>query len=217
MRYITEQELRDSFAGGVPASFTLPADCRLTPLAEQYLRELKLYGGEGTLKGAKPEHMTHLNSREMVAKTHPRIVLRGKLDSLESEILVAMVPCDPAWRALLGDALKLVRQILAADVKDAPLPPWTLGGMGAEEVHRGSHHPENFGLSGHLLPAPEQDMLAAQMNRLRAITRETELAAIAAWQDGVRLCHEDCVLALNRLSSYFYLLQLRAATGAQGR
>ena len=42
MRYITEQELRDSFAGGVPASFTLPADCRLTPLAEQYLRELKL-------------------------------------------------------------------------------------------------------------------------------------------------------------------------------
>lgn len=89
--------------------------------------------------------------------------------------------------------------------------------MGAEEVHRGSHHPENFGLSGHLLPAPEQGMLAAQMNRLRAAARETELAAIAAWQDGVRLRHEDCILALNRLSSYFYLLQLRAATGAQGR
>ena len=41
MRYITEQELRDSFAGGVPPRFVLPADCRLTPLAEQYLRDLK--------------------------------------------------------------------------------------------------------------------------------------------------------------------------------
>lgn len=46
MRYITEQELRDSFAGGVPPRFVLPADCRLTPLAEQYLRDLKLLGGE---------------------------------------------------------------------------------------------------------------------------------------------------------------------------
>ena len=41
MRYITEQELRDSFAGGVPLRFVLPADCRLTPLAEQYLRDLR--------------------------------------------------------------------------------------------------------------------------------------------------------------------------------
>ena len=52
-----------------------------------------------------------------------------------------------------------------------------------------------------------------QMNRLRAVCREAELAGIAAWQDGVLLRHEDCILALNRLSSYFYLLQLRAATG----
>ena len=60
---------------------------------------------------------------------------------------------------------------------------------------------------------PEQGLLAAQMNRLRAVCREAELAGIAAWQDGVLLRHEDCILALNRLSSYFYLLQLRAATG----
>ena len=137
-----------------------------------------------------------------------------RLKNESRDILLVMVGCDDAWRALLLDALQLVRNVLAADVKDEPLPPWRLGGMDAEEVHRGSHHPEAFGLSGHLLPAPEQGLLAAQMNRLRAMCRETELAAIAAWQDGVALRHEDCVLALNRLSSYFYLLQLRAATGA---
>ena len=102
MRYITEQELRDSFAGGVPLRFVLPADCRLTPLAEQYLRDLRLLGGESLPDWRqKPEHMTHLNSREMVYKTHPRILLRGKLDTLESEILLVMVGCDEAWRALL--------------------------------------------------------------------------------------------------------------------
>ena len=215
MRYITEQELRDSFAGGVPPRFVLPADCRLTPLAEQYLRDLRLLGDESLPdRRRKPEHMTHLNGREMVYKTHPRILLRGKLDTLESDILLVMVGCDDAWRALLLDALQLVRNVLAADVKDAPLPPWKLGGMDAEEVHRGSHHLEAFGLSGHLLPAPEQGLLAAQLNRLRAVCREAELAGIAAWQDGALLRHEDCILALNRLSSYFYLLQLRAATGA---
>ena len=81
MRYITEQELRDSFAGGVPSRFVLPADCRLTPLAEQYLKDLRLLGGESLPdRGRKPEYMTHLNSREMVHKNHPRISLRGKLD-----------------------------------------------------------------------------------------------------------------------------------------
>ena len=49
--------------------------------------------------------------------------------------------------------------------------------------------------------------------RKLGIPGEAELAGIAAWQDGVLLRHEDCILALNRLSSYFYLLQLRAATG----
>ena len=59
MRYITEQELRDSFAGGVPSRFVLPADCRLTPLAEQYLRDLRLLGGESLPdRRQKPEHMT---------------------------------------------------------------------------------------------------------------------------------------------------------------
>ena len=36
----------------------------------------------------KPEHMTHLNAQVLVPKTHPRIVLRGKLDTLEAELLL---------------------------------------------------------------------------------------------------------------------------------
>ena len=166
----------------------------------------------GAKKERKPEHMTSLGMGEtLVCKAHPRILLRGKLDTLHSEILVQQVACGGEWAAPLEDALKLVRAVMAAEVRDIPVPPWTLDGMGPEEVRRCSHHPEAFGFPGHILPAASHGLVAAQMNRLRAVCREAELAAVQAFWDGEHLAHEDCVLALNRLSSFFYILQLRAA------
>ena len=221
MRYITERELRDQFASGVPDRYDVPSGCMLTPAARQYLLDLKLYrhpsppqraAAMPTAAGTrKPEHMTNLNARTLVCKTHPRILLRGKLDTLESEILMLQCTCAEEWRAPLKDALSLARSVLAAEVREIPVPAWTLDGMGPEEVHRCSHHPEEFGFPGHILPAPEHGLLAAQFNRLRAMTRETELAAVTAFWGGQKMAREDIVLALNRLSSYFYVLQLRAA------
>lgn len=220
MRYITERELRDQFASGVPEHYEIPAESKLTPAARQYLMDLRLYrhtaspvrGNGMPPSGAKkPEHMTHLNARELVCKTHPRILMRGKLDTLESEILLLETQCGESWRKQLHDALLLVRSVMAAEVKDIPLPVWTLDGMDAEQVHRCSHHPEEFGFPGHILPAPEHGILAAQLNRLRALCRETELVAVHAFWDGNTVSRTDCVMALNRLSSYFYVLQLRAA------
>ena len=218
MRYITERELRDQFASGVPENYQVPAGCMLTPAARQYLLDLRLYRHPDTRTKAsspagagKPEHMTNLNAHEMVCKDHPRIVLRGKLDTLESEILVLLTECSGEWRAPLQDALCLTRAILAAEVRETPLQPWKLDGMDAEEVHRCSHHPEQFGFPGHILPAAEHGRTAAQFNRLRALTRETELAAVHAFWNGQRVEREDLIKALNRMSSYFYVLQLRAA------
>lgn len=221
MRYITERELRDQFAKGIPERYDVPADAKLTPAARQYLMDLRLFHHPGTSAGTasavqpngkKPEHMTHLNARELVCKTHPRITFRGKLDSLECEIMLLQLSSPAEWYTRLEDALKLVRLVMMSEVKDVPMPAWTLDGMDAQQVHRCSHHPEQFGFSGHILPAPEHGLLAAQMNRLRALARETELAAVHAFWDGQSLAHEDCVMALNRLSSYFYVLQLRAVS-----
>ena len=222
MRYITGRELRDQFASGVPEQYTVPAGCMLTPAARQYLLDLKLYRHPsppktvsvpfaGRAAGKKPEHMTNLNAREMVCKNHPRILLRGKLDTLQSEILVLQASSKPENRAPLEDALRLVRAVLAAEVRDTPLASWTLNGMGPDEVHRCSHHPEEFGFPGHILPAAEHGLYSLQLNRLRALSREAELAAVQAFWDGSRITREDLLLALNRLSSYFYVLQLRAA------
>ena len=219
MRYITERELRDQFASGVPDRYDVPSGCMLTPAARQYLLDLKLYRHPSAPARAKtvpasgsrkPEHVTNLNASTLVCKTHPRIVLRGKLDTLESEILLLQCSCSGEWRAPLNDALLLTRSILASEVREIPVPVWKLDGMDSEEVHRCSHHPQDFGFPGHILPAPEHGLFAAQLNRLRALTRETELAAVTAFWDGQQVTREDIVLALNRLSSYFYVLQLRA-------
>ena len=61
------------------------------------------------------------------------------------------------------------------------------------------------------MPCAAQGLAAAQMNWLRTQTRRAELCAAQAFcQDG-ETQRQDLILALNRLSSFFYILQLRAA------
>ena len=43
----------------------------------------------GGYMDTKPENMTHLNAEVLVPKTHPRILFRGAVDSLEAELLLA--------------------------------------------------------------------------------------------------------------------------------
>ena len=165
--------------------------------------------------GVKPEHMTHLTPGELVAKTHPRIALRGKLDALEAEMLVVQVAAgergEASLIAPLNDALQLTRRVLGSEVTGKALGGWTLGGMTPEAVRAASHRPQDYGFAGHVLPDASQGWAAAQLNRLRALSREAELAANRAFCDGRGGCARvDLVLALNRLSSFFYVLQLEA-------
>lgn len=223
MRYITEQELREAFAGGVPDRYAVPAGVKLTPAARQYLTDLRLYCAGGAApepipEGAssrqgKPEHMTHLTAGQLVPKTHPRIALRGKLDTLEAEILVLQATATQRGaRALVGaleDALSLTRRVLGCEVTGEPLTGWALGGMSPEAVRKASHDPQALGFAGHVVPVCTQGLTAALLNRLRAVSREAELLANAAFCSQSGCSRTDLLLALNRLSSYFYVLQLQ--------
>ena len=238
MRYITEQELREAFADGVKPGFAVPEGVKLTPAAREYLADLRVYPqsaeaspAAGATRGAapggatqtaapgtaapKPEHMTHQTPGELVHPTHPRIALRGRLDTLEAEMLVLQVAAaergETALNAPLNDALQLTRRVLGCEVSGKPLGGWTLCGMTPQAVHDASHHPQEYGFAGHVLPDVSQGWAAAQLNRLRALCRETELAANLAFCDGTGGCSRvDLVLALNRLSSFFYVMQLQA-------
>ena len=75
----------DSLTSGA-RDFLLRERIDILPASEAKPEKYRLMGG-GWLE-EKPEHMTHLNGDTLVPKTHPRILFRGKLDTLEAELLL---------------------------------------------------------------------------------------------------------------------------------
>ncbi len=157
----------------------------------------------------KPEHMTHLNGEVLVPKTHPRIRFRGKMDTLEAElILCQLVPGAP--EGALGEILDLSRKILRCDVLEEPLRQDTLCGLTQAEQREHSHMPQDYYGQPHFMPQASDGSVIAGLNRARCFAREAELAAVEAFsnRDG-NLIREDIPKALNRMSSMLYLLMIQ--------
>lgn len=157
----------------------------------------------------KPEHMTHLNGEVLVPKTHPRIRFRGKMDTLEAElILCQLVPGAP--EGALGEILDLSRKILRCDVLEEPLRQDTLCGLTQDEQRERSHMPKDYYGQPHFMPQASDGSVIAGLNRARCFAREAELAAVEAFsnRDG-NLIREDIPKALNRMSSMLYLLMIQ--------
>lgn len=157
----------------------------------------------------KPEHMTHLNGEVLVLKTHPRIRFRGKMDTLEAElILCQLVPGAP--EGALGEILDLSRKILRCDVLEEPLRQDTLCGLTQEEQRERSHMPQDYYGQPHFMPQASDGSVIAGLNRARCFAREAELAAVEAFSDREgNLLREDIPKALNRMSSMLYLLMIQ--------
>lgn len=157
----------------------------------------------------KPEHMTHLNGEVLVPKTHPRIRFRGKMDTLEAElILCQLVPGAP--EGALGEILDLSRKILRCDVLEEPLRQDTLCGLTQDEQRGRSHMPQDYYGQPHFMPQASDGPVIAGLNRARCFAREAELAAVEAFSDREgNLLREDIPKALNRMSSMLYLLMIQ--------
>lgn len=157
----------------------------------------------------KPEHMTHLNGEVLVLKTHPRIRFRGKMDTLEAELILCQrIPGAP--EGALGEILDLSRKILRCDVLEEPLRQDTLCGLTQEEQRERSHMPQDYYGQPHFMPQASDGSVIAGLNRARCFAREAELAAVEAFsnRDG-NLIREDIPKALNRMSSMLYLLMIQ--------
>ena len=153
--------------------------------------------------GEKPENMTHLNAQQLVEKTHPRIRFRGMVDLLEAEILLAIGRC-PGQEKSLGEVLELARKLIRWDVMEEPVGELRLGGMDEEQLRKRSHRPQEYYGVAHFMPSAADSRALLTVNRLRALTRQTELAAVEAFPN-----RQDMVQALNRMSSYLYLIMIQ--------
>lgn len=157
----------------------------------------------------KPEHMTNLNGEVLVLKTHPRIRFRGKMDTLEAELILCQrIPGAP--EGALGEILDLSRKILRCDVLEEPLRQDTLCGLTQDEQRGRSHMPQDYYGQPHFMPQASDGSVIAGLNRARCFAREAELAAVEAFSDREgNLLREDIPKALNRMSSMLYLLMIQ--------
>ena len=171
----------------------------------------------------KPDHLTHLrDDASLVAKTHPRIAVRGKLDLLQAALLDAQVAADAdGARALvgeLGEILELARALVGAEVTGRPVDPPSLWGMTADEIRDATHHTHELYGVPFMYPDVRQGPVIAKLSLARAVAREAELAVLAAFPPAGGLstaapARPDLAHALNRISSALYLLAVRFVAG----
>ena len=157
----------------------------------------------------KPEHMTHLNAEYLVPKTHPRILFRGRMDTLEAELLLCQLAAGHLVKPV-GDILSLARQLIRCDVLEEPVPGSRLCGLTEAEIRTRSHFPQDYYGQPHFMPDAEDGMVIARLNRGRCAAREAELAAVEAFSDREgNPTRPDILRALNRMSSMLYLLMIQ--------
>lgn len=175
----------------------------ILPASEAKPDRYRLLNG-GYIEG-KPEHMTHLNGDTLVEKTHPRIVFRGAVDTLEAELLLCAANAQGEIRKQLEEALTYTRTLLKNEVLDEPVTVDTLAGLDEKALRERSHRPQDFYNQPHFMPSPGDSQLLLQVNRARCAARAAELKAVAAFPAG----REDLLRAFNRLSSFLYLIMIQ--------
>ena len=198
--------------------FFLGEKDRLTPSAKDWLsrERIAILPGEeakivryripGGFCEEKPEHMTHLHGDVLVPKTHPRIAFRGSIDLLEAELILCKLKTGIAP---LQEVLELARRLIRCDVLDEPVGDIHLGGLTEAEQRRRSHFPQEVYGIAHFMPEAEDGERIALLNRCRALCRKAELAACHAFADrDGNPSRPDILQALNRMSSFLYILML---------
>jgi len=163
----------------------------------------------------KPEHMTSLLGSTLVPKNHPRIMLRGKLDSLQAQVVLTQ--CELTDKALienLQDILDCLRELMRCEVLGQPFMGASLFGQSYAELHEQSHNPQKyFAVQAMHLPDYRHGRDYALLNSLRTAIREAELSAVEAFETEDGVSRTDIVQALNRLSSAVYVLMCRMLSG----
>ena len=165
----------------------------------------------------KPEHMTHLRGNLLVFKDNGRIALRGAIDTLESEIILAQIAAQKEGSMKLVDDLeeviRFIRSLLRSEVSGEPVVEFQLQGLDAKDMREQSHHPSKYFGIKHFLPTYKHGEMVAHLNKLRTLARRTELIAFKAFKtDENKVERVDIIRAFNRLSSLFWIMMFKYMT-----
>jgi ethanolamine utilization cobalamin adenosyltransferase len=173
----------------------------------------------------KPGHMTQLDAHHFGPKTHPRLKLRGRVDTLHAVTMLAAAEARRYQLPRLAEALDSLaaycREIQSAEYNGRSMQPLVVLGRGEETLHQISHWPDRHLGMAHLRPGPADHAILHWLNVLRSLTRECELVAGEVYGPQPHT-HDEAAAsgslphALNRLSSAVYVLELLFTRGDLG-
>lgn len=235
MHFLTEDDIR-ARCPQPGCSLTLAAGERLTPSAAEFAARMRaaivregavppvpappVRNGPGVSRAAGDEPragMTCLDAETTVPKSHPRIMLRGKLDTLLASAILARTRFDPEnnlspyLKECLADVVNWVMGVLTAEVSGGECAEGFMGGMDAPALRAVSRDPRKYLGMDPPVPGIGMGENAALLNWLRALARETEVAAVRNYPE-----REDIASSLNRLSSAVYVLVLLTLAAENG-
>lgn len=165
----------------------------------------------------KPEHMTHLRGNLLVFKDNGRIVLRGAIDTLESEIILAQIVAQKEGSMKLvndlEEIIRFIRRLLRSEITGEVVDDFNLQGLNPKDMREQSYHPSKYFGIKHFLPTYKHGEMVAHLNKLRTLTRRTELIAFKAFKtDENKVERVDIIRAFNRLSSLFWIMMFKYMT-----
>lgn len=213
--YLAEKKIEIKYIDNISNENNENKEAKKETVKEESYKYKTVFGAN---LNEKPEHMTHLNGNLLVFKDHKRIILRGKIDSLESKILEVQVLCNKKSLGKLvnelQEILEFVRNIMRCEVLEEKLDSFKLLGLSEKELREQSHNPKKyFGIS-HEFPTYKMGEEVVLINSIRTSTREAELCAYEAFKGEYgEVEREDLIKALNRLSSVFWIMIYKIRTG----
>jgi ethanolamine utilization cobalamin adenosyltransferase len=171
----------------------------------------------------KPDTLTSLDGKALVAKNDPRLKLRGKLDTAIARAVWIQTEFAPEggktplahW---LADVRSALGRVLKAEVSGEAMPPVVMGEFDDAAIHAISHSPLKYIGHDHIVPEAGHGVQVARLNLLRAEIREAELLAADVFIDrDFKVSRPDIMQALNRLSSAVYVLMLTTLLAERGQ
>lgn len=166
----------------------------------------------GAFFSEKPEHMTHLHGNVLVPKNHSRIYFRGKLDSLQAQVILTQATLHEEGASIkliddLGDILRVLREMMRCDALEEDFKNERIIGLTHAELRERSHNPMKFySIQQMLLPEYSMGKHYVMLNQLRTQVRETEVAANMAFREGRRCTNPAVIEEMNRLSSALHIM-----------
>ena len=170
----------------------------------------------GAIYDKKPEYMTQLFGNELVVKNHKRILLRGKFDILQAETVRYWKKYEKNKKleADFSQTYRYIRDLFISEMTDTEFRERDVLGYDIDTLKDITHNTVKYYKTGHLFEInAAYDEAVIDLNCLRAISRECEVAAVEAFYKEGKVQRPDILKALNRLSSIWYLMMLKANNG----